>query len=172
MERTDYTQVAGYIVNAAGKLGFISGRLSVVPELAELERELFIKIAAKVMEHTGRSTQPGLDQMEVLSMFTFVSAKAAEAVTSWLGNNAFEIRLEGLFDGRVPFTVEERLGAYIKARGLAEAMYGAFSDWRAEAGGHNHHPVLPLLEALKWTFRISAGLAVEFLEKNREEGSN
>lgn len=167
------TEIASYMVDHARGNGFLDGALAIVPELAETEKQLFIAISGRIKEFSSVREDQSLDQDEMLSLFIFVYAKAAEAVSCYLRNAGFEYNLQGMFDGKIPLTVEENLIDYMKTVKLGESMYSAFIDWVADNPGfcadNNVHPVLPLLEALKWTFRISGNLVIEFFEQEAEK---
>ena len=83
---------AGTVIETARKAGFIDGPIIVASELAESEKALIVKILAAIRERG--STE--LDSDTVSSMFTFVFARAAEAVCSCLNHREFEIEMLGL----------------------------------------------------------------------------
>ena len=72
-------------VTAATELGLIDGAIAVDPRLAETEKTLMLKIMTAVSEKSSKSGSD-LTADEISSMFTFVYARAAEAVTN-LANN-------------------------------------------------------------------------------------
>ncbi|MBN2641532.1 MAG: hypothetical protein JXR78_07765 [Victivallales bacterium] len=168
-----FTEIASHMVEHARNNGFISNTLAIVPELAETEKQLFIAISGRIKEFSSIRKDQSLNQDEMLSLFIFVYAKAAESVSCYLRKARFEYNLQGMFDGKIPLTVEENLIDYMKTVKLGESMYSAFIDWVADNPGfcadNGVHPVLPLLEALKWTFRIGGGLVIEFFEHEAEK---
>ena len=164
-----YLEIARKMVETARRHRFLPEQLAVVPELAESEKALMLLLAGRIKEYATVRKHASLDQDEIQSLFIFVYARAAEAVTDWLGGKPFMPKVEGMFNGRTPFELEEALIDYIKARPLGDCMYGAFADWCDRnpnfCQDNDVHPVLPLLEALKWTFRIAAGMTIEFFEQ-------
>ncbi len=169
-------EVAAVIVSESKRRGYIDGSLPVIAELADIEKQLFMQMAAKIKEYSSVRPEDSLNQDEVLSLFIFVYAKAAEAVSSYLRKAEFEYKFGGMFDGRVPLEVEENLIEYMKNVKFGDDMYSAFADWTADnpefCTEHGIHPVLPLLEALKWSFRIASGLVIRFFEKLEAKRSN
>ncbi len=169
-------EVAAVIIHEAKRRGYIDGPMPVIAELADIEKQLFIQMAGKVKEYSSVRPEDSLNQDEVLSLFVFVYAKAAEAVSSYLRKAEFEYRYDGMFDGRVPLEVEENLIEYMKSVKFGDAMYSAFANWNADnpefCTEHGIHPVLPLLEALKWSFRIAAGMVIRFFEQTEAKRSS
>lgn len=168
-----FTEVAAVVVKAAREKGYIHGPLATVPELAEIEKKLFVMIAGKINEHTSSKDSAALEQDEMHSLFIYVMAKAAEAVSCYLRHEDFEPEHYGMFDGKVPVTVEGDLIGEMKKMHLADDMYEAFVEWNGAnpdfCARQNIHPVLPLLEALKWTFRLAENLVIEYFEKRQPE---
>lgn len=159
--------VALAMVNAVQKGGYRKGAMVASPVLAGAEKELFVKI----LSHLDARRRQGADALtvhEISSLFTFVYAKAAEAVTNLVNSqpNAFE--LLGMLDGKVPICADDRLTGYFKKIHLATDCAQAYLDWHAENAGNDalqsYDPMLPLCEALKWCFRLSCTVAIEKLE--------
>lgn len=163
--------LARTMIEAARKFGFLSSQLPVAPELAASEKNLLVLLSGKISEYVSLRGEAALEQDELQSLFTYVYARSAEAVSAWLSGNPFLPGIEGMFNGNTPFQAEEKLIAVLKARHLADCMYGVFIDWNEKHADccreYGVHPVLPLLEALKWTFRFGAGIAVEFFEEQQ-----
>ena len=153
---------AGTVIETARKAGFIDGPIIVASELAESEKALIVKILAAIRERG--STE--LDSDTVSSMFTFVFARAAEAVCSCLNHREFEIEMLGLFDGKTPFYADEVLTGYFKQLNFPTECARRFWEWFHNGGGSGcgADPLLLLAEALKWCFRLSCHIAMEKLE--------
>ena len=166
-----FTAIAQCIINAARQRQYLNGQLAVIPELAELEKNLFVMMSGRIGEYSSIRKTPALDQDEIHSLFVFVQAKAAEAVSCWRCNQEFNMDSRGMFDGNVPLQVDPELIKSLKRLPLADDMYDAFANWSADnpdfCTEHNLHPVLPLLEALKWTFRVGAGMCIEYFERRQ-----
>lgn len=170
-ESLKYMEIASCIVNAAKKKQYLNATLPVIPELADLEKSLFVMMSSRIGEYSTIRQQPELNQDEVHSLFVFVLAKAAEAVCCWRCKQEFNMDSRGMFDGNVPMQVDAELVKSLKRLPLADDMYDAFGDWSADhpdfCEENNLHPILPLLEALKWTFRISCGMIIEYFERHQ-----
>ena len=156
------------VIETAKKDGLLSGPVATAPELAESEKELFLEMFRKLAERQGTAAK-SLTSDEISSLFTFVYARAAEAVGNFLAGRPNQFEFLGMFDGKVPFSADERLIGYFKSKsGFPTACAAAYWSWyhdpavRQELAGID--PVLPLFEALKWTFRISCHYALEKLE--------
>ena len=170
-EAPKYTEIAAAIIAAAKKHQYLDGPLAVIPKLAEWEKNLFVMMAGRISEYSAIREKPSLDQDEVHSLFAFVLAKAAEAVSCWRCRQEFNLDGRGMFDGNIPLQVDAELMKSLRRLPLADDMYDAFTDWSI---GHPDfcaeqelHPILPLLEALKWTFRIAAGMFVAYFERHQ-----
>ncbi len=155
------------MIEASRKSGCIQGGMVAVPELAEAEKELFLKMLTRINERRQRG-ETGLSTDEVSSVFTFVGAKAAEAVTNLVNRQPNQFELLGMLDGKIPIYADERLTGYFKKLTLASDCAEAYLEW-FEANSsdpvlQNHDPLLPLFEALKWCFRLSCTAAVEKFE--------
>ncbi len=140
--------------------------LVAAPELAEAEKELFVKMLGRLAERmrTGEST---LSADEISSLFTFTGARAGEAVTNYFNGGTNEFDLMGMFDGKIPISADERMIGFFKKSRLASDCAQAYLDWHASNPARGIDPVLPLFEALKWCFRLSCTAAVEHLESRR-----
>jgi len=168
-EKLLYQDIARALIEAARRHKFLPEVMPVAPELSECEKALMLLLAGKIKEFSSLRAEASLDQDEIQSLFTYVYARSAEAVISWLGNSPFMPNPEGMFSGNTPFQAEEDLIKLLKARHLADCMYAAFADWCDRnpdfCSSNGIHPVLPLLEALKWTFRFGTAIVIEFFEK-------
>lgn len=150
------------VVTAAKELGLIEGAIAVDERLAEAEKELMLKIMARVMEQKSSSE---LTADEISSMFTFVYARAAEAVTNLANNQKNDFDMMGLFDGKVPLCAEDILTGYFKKLDFPTVCARNFWNYYEE-GLDESDPALALFEALKWCFRLSCHLAVRCLEEH------
>lgn len=159
--------VAMAMVEAARKSGCLNGALIASPMLAEAEKELFLAMLTR-MEERRKNGCDGLSTDEISSLFTFVSAKAAEAVTGLVNRRMDRFELHGMLDGKAPIYADERLTGHFKQLTLASDCAQAYLDWHAANSAdpalRGHDPLLPLFEALKWCFRLSCTAAVEKLE--------
>lgn len=172
-EKLLYQDVARAMIEAARKHKFMPETLPVAPELAEMEKNLLVLLAGKIKEYSSLRDEAALDHEELQSLFTYVYARSAEAVGAWLGGNPFLPSSEGMFNCRTPFQAEEKLIELLKSRHLAECMYVTFCDWCERnptfCAQHGIHPVLPLLEALKWTFRFGTAIVITFFEQKQQK---
>ena len=159
--------VALAMVEAVQKGGYLKGAMVASPVLAEAEKELFVKMLARLDERRKKG-EAELTADEISSLFTFVYAKAAEAVTNLVNSQPNNFDLRGMLDGKVPIYADDRLTGYFKKINLAADCAQAYLDWHdANAGNEalrSYDPMLPLFEALKWCFRLSCTAAVEKLE--------
>ena len=100
------------------------------------------------------------------SLFTFVFAKAAEAVTNMFNHKEQTFEMTGMFDGRVPLYADEAVTADFKTSqfpAMCAANYLKFTQDEADSLAGND-PLLLLFEALKWCFRLSCHHAVTIVE--------
>ena len=148
------------VISAARELELLDGAITVDERLAEAEKELMLKIITKVKEKDGGTT---LAADEVSSMFTFVYARAAEAVTNLANNQKNDFDMMGLFDGKVPICAEEILTGFFKKLDFPTVCARKFWGYYEE-GLDGCDPLLALMECLKWCFRLSCHLAVRCLE--------
>jgi hypothetical protein len=164
-----FIDVAYALVNAAREKGYLAGAVTVIEDLAEPEKALFVRIAAAVMQYAENKPSGELSQDDILSLFIFVYAKAGETVFKWRhGDKKFaDVPLDGIFAGQSPMSADEKMLAYFSKLKLAEDMAIAFSAWNEDnpdyCEGNSVHPLLPLLEALKWNWRIAVDIAAKHL---------
>ena len=157
---------AHYIIEAAKRNEFISGKLPVVPELTDIEKPFLSMIAGEIRLHVESKGAASLELDEIRGLFHYVVAKGCEVVYHWHCGETFTPDADGMFDG-VPFMdVDSEMVEHFAGMGLPEGLFQAFEDWTraypdycAENGAH---PIIPLLEALKWTYRITLGLGTDF----------
>ena len=148
------------VIETAKSAGFLEGPITVAPMLAEAEKELFMKM----FEAVNRRRADGIDAItpdEISSMFSFVFARSAEAVTNMFNHQANNFDMMGLFDGKIPFYTDDDLTGYFKKQTFPVDCAQAYWDWyHAEYCNSGTDPVLPLFEALKWTFRLGCHIAI------------
>jgi hypothetical protein len=153
--------IAAAIVGAAQEHGFIDGQLTVVEALAEMERTLFLRMMAALRRHQQRKGSADLTLDEISSMFTFVFAKAAEILTDYVNRQVTEIDTAGLFDGKVPLYVDERMAGFLKKCEWPAVAAEAFLNREPDEA----NPLLALFEALKWCYRVSLDISIGQLEE-------
>ena len=151
------------VVSAANALELIDGPIAVDARLAESEKKLMLKVMEQV--HVRKSADQELTSDEVSSMFTFVYAKAAEAVTNFANNQQDDFDMLGLFDGKTPIYAEDILTGYFKKLDFPTVCARNFWQYYEE-GLDGGDPALSLFESLKWCFRLSCHLAVRCLEEH------
>lgn len=160
----NFLEIAGVIIAEGQDKDYLDGPIAVIPELAEIEKELFMMIARSVKDFLAENHKTELSAEEIQSMFIFVYAKAAEIVCNWHQGRNIEISLEGLFSGKIPVAVEENILEELKEHPLADDMFAAFADWNIKKTAQTEvHPLLPLLEALKWTYRTASSFVLDLL---------
>ncbi|MCI7644354.1 MAG: hypothetical protein MST10_08435 [Lentisphaeria bacterium] len=166
----DYTDVARAIITSARENEYLLDELSLVPELAESERKLFIAMLGEIKKKfaadnndTGEITEE-LSADEIVSLFTYVCAKAAESVCAWYLNQDMEFDPDGMFSGKVPLYADEEIVKHFSSLNLAADMANTFAGWSNEHLMLDIDPILPLFEALKWTYRIAAHQTLLLLE--------
>ena len=157
---------AQVVIGAARKGEFIDGPIFTAPELADSEKELMLKILTAVAEKRRRDGD-ALDDDTVSSMFTFVFARGAEAVTNYANRRPNDFSMMGLFDGKAPLYADEQLTRYFKKLSFAGDCAQYFWDWiHSEMVPEGTDPLLALMESLKWCFRLTCHIAVSYLQKN------
>ena len=163
------SQIAKAMIARAEDEGYLNGPLIVIEKLADWEKDIFVFMFKEVEKYLSYKKERLLSAEEIVSMFTYIFAKAGEAVTTWYNDQEFTYDAHGMFDGKIPMYNDEKLLQYFKTVNLAADMADAFGYWSSENAGlcekNNVDPVLPLFEALKWTWRISINLTIEYLEE-------
>ena len=162
-------EIAKAMIARAKNDGYLNGPLVVIDKLAEWEKEIFVFMFKEVEKHLSRKKERMLSADEIVSLFTYIFAKSGEAVTTWYNDQKFTFDAHGMFDCKVPMYNDEKLLQYFKTVNLAANMADAFGKWNAEnanfAPKNDIDPILPLFEALKWTWRISINLTIDYLEE-------
>ncbi len=152
------------IIATAKKLDLLDGPLNVAPELAEREKTLFLAML-NAMAARRRERGDELSADEVCSLFTFVFAKAAEAVTEMYNQQSGKVELAGMFDGQIPIYADDGITAEFKNSPFPSQCAQDYLQWVTDDAPHlaDCDRTLLLFEALKWRFRSSCHLAVEIV---------
>jgi hypothetical protein len=162
-------KIAKVMIARAEADGYLNGPLVVIEQLADWEKDIFVFMFKEVEKYLSYKKERVLSADEIVSMFTYVFAKSGEAVTTWYNDQEFTFDAHGMFDCKVPMYNDEKLLQYFKTVNLAADMADAFGRWSSENANfcekNNIDPVLPLFEALKWTWRVSINLTIDYLEQ-------
>ncbi len=134
-----------------------------IEDLAEVEKKFFMDLMVKTDEYLLRNNRKELSIDELSSLFTFVFAKSAEAVTNYLNKAEQKFDFWGIFDGKVPIYTDETLTGELKKSLIPGVMAQAFIDFVADNPEYEENPKLTLFEALKWTWRIGQHFSISFL---------
>jgi len=161
--------VAMSVIHTAEHDGYLTGPLTVLEALAEPEKELCIGMLKQLHLHLNRANCLELTGEEIVSIYTFVLAKAAEAVSAVVNGNPMELELLGMLDGKVPYYCDPRLESFCHATTLPGDFAKTFHDFNLHYGDaltkEGVEPVLVLMESLKWTWRICVHVCYELLKK-------
>ena len=151
---------AAAVIDTAKRMRILDGPIRTAPELAEMEKFLFVSLVDAVRRR-GSGTGDPLAADEVSAMFTFVFVRAAEAVTIFKsGNGHFEFDDNGLFGGPAPFYADEKIGAEFKEfKAFPSECAVAFLKLSRELPPGSE-PILILFEAMKWCFRLGCHLGL------------
>ena len=153
-------KAARSVVLAAQQADLLPSTIAIAPELAEAEKQLLTQMLGELRHHAAFS----LD--EISSLFTFVTAKAAEAATDFLNGKEIKFELAGMLDGKAPIYAAEHLTGHLKTIDFGRICAQGYIDWFESGDKLDHYdPRLLLFEALKWTFRLTCALSVDFLQK-------
>lgn len=154
------------IINGARDRGYIDGPLITAPELAEIEKQLFLKMFAALPQN-GKISDCALSSDQMSSLFTFVFAKAAEtAAQLYEGVEKVELDTEGMFDLNVPIAAGELLNNYGADLDFPSVCMERFIELSQESDFTE--PFYSLFEALKWSYRISFHIFWDFLEQQNK----
>lgn len=153
-------KAARSVVLAARQADLLPPTIAIAPELAEAEKELLTQMLSQLRHHAAFS----LD--EISSLFTFVTAKGAEAATDLLNGKMIKFELTGMLDGKAPIYAAEHLTGHLKTIDFGRIAAQGYIDWfESEDKLEHYDPRLLLFEALKWTFRLTCAMSVDFLQK-------
>ena len=154
------------VIDAGSANGLLDSPVAVAPEFAGAEKELIVKILAKLQEHlqnSGGTIHPD----EISSLFHFVFAKSAETVTNFANHRPNDFALTGMLDGKIPVAAEELLTVDFKKSLFPRAAAQNFWDLlHSPDAPAPEEALLAFAEALKWCFRLGCHRAVEILESN------
>ena len=162
-------KIATAMIARAESDGYLNGPLVVIEQLADWEKDIFVFMIKEVEKYLSYKKERVLSADEIVSMFTYIFAKAGEAVTTWYNDQKFTFDAHGIFDGKIPMYNDEKLLQHFKTVTLPADMADEFGKWSSENAmlceKNDIDPILPLFEALKWTWRISINLTIEYLEE-------
>lgn len=160
-------KVAQAMIAAAREYGYFpeGDSLRSAPELAALEKPLFVNMFKAFKEHLLLVNRMELDADEISYMFNFIVGKGSEMAFNFINGQEQDIKLDGLFSSRVSLYVDDRLMNFLKAEPIAANLGGAYVDFQAE--NPDVDPVLGLFEALKWAMRIAEHLTLKFIERQQ-----
>lgn len=155
------------IIDTARSLNMLDQPVAVSNELAEAEKKLIVKMFQKMDEHINSGSEE-LSPDEISSLFTFVFAKAAEAVTNMFNHKEQTFDLQGMFDGRIPLYADDAVTAEFKSSRFPVLCAQNYLDFTENKAGElaGCDPLLLLFEALKWCFRLSCHLAITVVENH------
>jgi len=158
-------QVAQCIVAAARSAGYLleNEPMQSAPELAELEKTLFVQMFKAFKEHLQTAGRMELTSDEIASMFNFAVGKGAEMAYNFMSSQKQDCNVVGLFDSRISLYVDDRLMNFLKAEPIAAKLGGAYIDFQNE--NSDIDPVLGLFEALKWTMRITEHVTLKLIQR-------
>ena len=153
------------IIDTARSLNLLNSPVTVAPQLAETEKILFVQMLAALNEYR-KMHGDDLQADQISSLFTFVFAKAAEAVTNMYNHKEDKFDLTGMLDGRVPIYADDSITAEFKASPFPFTCAENYLQWVENDAAYltDIDPVLLLFEALKWCFRLSCHFAVTIVE--------
>lgn len=156
--------VALCVIQVAKEQGLLGEPVAVAPALAEVEKELFIKMLGAIHERSRSHGELSAD--EVCSLFTFVFAKAAEAVTNLYNHQSGTLELKGMFDGHIPVYADDAITEEFRRSEFPMACAESYLSYAEEAEDmlSGYDPAVVLCEALKWCFRLSCHCANRIVE--------
>lgn len=154
---TKYLEIARVMTDAAREAVFLQDALEVIPEICEIEKRFFMALILELK----RLEKDELTQDEIHRIFNFVSAASGSAVCGWHANTEAEFNFDDIFNDEAAINASEAVVIELRssevARIMADAFLGIAQNDILEI---TPDPMLALLEALKWNWRISAHLAI------------
>ena len=151
---------AAAVIDTARRMKILDGPIRTAPELAEMEKFLFVSLFDALRQRDNTADHP-LSADEISAMFTFVFCRAAEAVTIFRsGQGHFEFDAAGLFGGPVPYYADEKIGAKFKEFNAFPSESAVAFLQLARKLPPRPDPRLPLFEALKGCFRLGCHLGL------------
>ncbi|MDD5729176.1 MAG: hypothetical protein PHV59_11490, partial [Victivallales bacterium] len=127
--------IAQIMIDRARADGYLDGPLVVIEKLADWEKDIFIFMFREVEKYLSCKKERLLSADEIVSMFTYIFAKAGEAVTTWFSEQEFTYDAFGMFDSKVPIYNDEQLLQYFKTVNLPADMADAFGHWANQNAG-------------------------------------
>lgn len=162
--------VAMSVIHTARNDGYLTGPLTVLEALSDVEKDLFVAMLRQVKTHLNREERTELTGEEIVSLYTFSFAKAAEAVSELHGGNPIELDLMGMLDGKIPFYCNPNLEKFCHKTTLPDDFAIKFKEFYSHYGEalikEGAEPILILMESLKWTWRISIHVCYNLLSEN------
>ncbi len=158
-QATSGTQVlASLMLDTARAKGYLeSEALSIVPELLGNEERIIAYMNHLIEE---RIQQRGtLPFKEVHCLFLYAVCRGYEAAYHWQVGDEYDIKPDGMFDGRVSCQVSFELAGQLKTKPLADDLFLPFQQWCMENPGfaaeNKIHNLLPLQTCLQYAYRIA-----------------
>jgi|GEM_PF-1922589 hypothetical protein len=152
------------VAEAHGYVG--SSGLQVVPELLGNENKIIAWMNHLVQERID--TTGTLQFQEIHSTFLFAVCRGYEAAYHWKKGDTYDIKPDGLFDGRVSCQISFALSEALTQKPLADDLFYAFQDWCANHPNYCARRSLPLLLPLQtcwqYAYRIATHQALACME--------
>lgn len=158
----NYLDIASAMFARATDSGLISGALGVIPELSDLEKKFFIVLMAEI--HKDELQE--FSQDEVVHLFNFVTAKACETVSCWNSEQDIDFGFEDMLESEVALCGDGDIIEEVRRSEISRIMAETFFDYLDGCQlPPDIDPMLPLMEALKWNWRITISMALDILGK-------
>lgn len=162
-EVAEYLEIARAMTDAARVAGFFDNTLEVIPEICETEKRFFIALIFELK----RLEKDELSQDEIYAIFNFISAASGSAVSSWHANIKVEFNFDDILNAEAGISADEAVIMELRRSEVAQIMADAFLGiGEKDITEITADPMLALLEALKWNWRITAHLSVGALGGN------
>ena len=153
-------QSARCVIAAAETAGLLDRQIAVDPAFAASEKTLMIAVMRELSDK--QCAELAADQIS--SLFTFVFAKAAEAVTNFANGRPDQWDMLGLLDGKTPICAADQITGKFKMSAFPTDCARNFWEFYV-SGRTGSDAMLCLMEALKWCFRFGCHYAVSCLEE-------
>ncbi len=158
----NYLDIARAMVAKAADSGLMGGPLGVVPELSDLEKKFFVVLMAEI--HQDELDE--FTQDDIVRLFNFVTAKACETVSCWHSDRDVDFGFEDMLEPEVALQGDGDVIEEIRRSEISRIMADEFFNYMdANPLPPEADPMLPLMEALKWNWRITISLALDILGK-------
>lgn len=162
-EVAEYIAIARAMTDVARETGLFNDTLEVIPEICEIEKRFFMALILELK----RLEKDELSQDEICTVFNFVSAASGSAVSSWHANTEVEFNFDDIFIAEAGISANELVIIELRRSEVAHIMADAFLEFaERDIAEITADPMLALLEALKWNWRITAHLSVGALGGN------